>query len=429
MNSVHALEQGLLEQIVARENLQRAWQRVKGNKGAAGCDEVSVPEFPAWAHQHWPMVKSQLMEGNYQPGAVRRVWIPKANGDKRPLGIPGVVDRVIQQAIAQVIGPMFERQFSDYSYGFRPGRNAQQAVRRVREYLRSGHRTVVDIDLAAFFDNVNHDVLMRLIAQRVADKRVLKLIGRYLRAGVMVDGVKQSTPLGVPQGGPLSPLLANIVLHELDRYLESQGRHFVRYADDFVICVRSTSAAQRMKANVTRFLEKRLKLTINHDKSRVVSSQQLEFLGFEFRGTKIVWSDKALHRFKHRVRRLTGRSWGVSMEHRYQELRRYVVGWLNYFALSEYYRPVPELDEWLRRRVRTCYWKQWRWARTKIRHLVALGVSLKQAIIAGVSSKGPHCMSRTKVTQMAMSNAWLKQQGLVSIKEQWTRFHYPTSTA
>ena len=429
MNSVHALEQGLLEQIVARENLQRAWQRVKGNKGAAGCDEVSVPEFPAWAHQHWPMVKSQLMEGNYQPGAVRRVWIPKANGDKRPLGIPGVVDRVIQQAIAQVIGPMFERQFSDYSYGFRPGRNAQQAVRRVREYLRSGHRTVVDIDLAAFFDNVNHDVLMRLIAQRVADKRVLKLIGRYLRAGVMVDGVKQSTPLGVPQGGPLSPLLANIVLHELDRYLESQGRHFVRYADDFVICVRSTSAAQRMQANVTRFLEKRLKLTINHDKSRVVSSQQLEFLGFEFRGTKIVWSDKALHRFKHRVRRLTGRSWGVSMEHRYQELRRYVVGWLNYFALSEYYRPVPELDEWLRRRVRTCYWKQWRWARTKIRHLVALGVSLKQAIIAGVSSKGPHCMSRTKVTQMAMSNAWLKQQGLVSIKEQWTRFHYPTSTA
>ena len=210
MNSVHALEQGLLEQIVARENLQRAWQRVKGNNGAAGCDEVSVPEFPAWAQQHWPMVKSQLMEGNYQPGAVRRVWIPKANGDKRPLGIPGVVDRVIQQAIAPVIGPTFERQFSEYSYGFRPGRNAQQAVRRVREYLRSGHRTVVDIDLAAFFDNVNHDVLMRLIAQRVADNRVLKLIGRYLRAGVMVDGVKQSTPLGVPQGGPLTPLTQKV---------------------------------------------------------------------------------------------------------------------------------------------------------------------------------------------------------------------------
>ena len=429
MSTVHALERGLLEKIVTHENLKRAWQRVKANKGAAGCDEVSVTDFPAWARQHWPTIKAELEEGTYSANAVRRVWIPKANGDKRPLGIPCVTDRVIQQAIAQVIGPIFEGHFSDYSYGFRPGRNAQQAVRRVREYFRSGYRWVVDIDLAAFFDSVNHDVLMRLVARRVKDKRVLKLIGRYLRAGVMVDGVKQPTPLGVPQGGPLSPLLANIVLHELDEYLERQGRHFARYADDFVICVRSTSAARRMKANVTRFLKQRLKLNINEAKSRVVPGKQLEFLGFCFRGTKIVWSDKALHRFKHRVRQLTGRSWGVSMEHRYRELRRYVVGWLNYFALSEYYRPIPELDEWLRRRLRTCYWQQWRWARTKIRHLVALGIDLKQAIMAGVSSKGPYRMSRTKVTQMAMSNAWLKEQGLVSIKEQWSRFHYPTSTA
>lgn len=429
MNTAHALERGLLERIVARENLMRAWQRVKANKGAAGCDDVSVLDFPAWARQHWPTIKSQLMEGKYQPNAVRRVWIPKANGDQRPLGIPSVADRVIQQAIAQVIGPTFEGQFSDYSFGFRPGRNAHQAVRRVRDYFRSGYKVVVDIDLAAFFDSVNHDVLMRLVAQRVKDKRVLKLIGRYLRAGVEVDGVKHSTPVGVPQGGPLSPLLANIVLHELDVYLESQGRHFARYADDFVICVRSSSAAQRVKANVTRFLKQRLKLAINHDKSRIVSSKALEFLGFCFRGTKIVWSDKALHRFKHRVRQLTGRSWGVSMEHRYTELRRYVVGWLNYFALSEYYRPIPELDEWLRRRLRTCYWKQWRWARTKIRHLVALGIGLKDAIKAGMSSKGPYCMSRTKVTQMAMTNQWLKEQGLVSIKELWSRFHYPASTA
>ena len=429
MSNVHALERDVFERIVARENLKRAWQRVKANKGAAGCDDVSVLDFPAWARAHWPTIKSQLMEGKYQPRAVRRVWIPKANGDLRPLGIPCVADRVIQQAIAQVMGPMFESHFSDYSYGFRPGRNAHQAVRRVREYLRSGHMVVVDLDLAAFFDSVNHDVLMRLVAQRVKDKRVLKLIGQYLRAGVEVEGVKQPTPLGVPQGGPLSPLLANIVLHELDRYLEGQDRHFARYADDFVICVRSTSAAQRVKGNVTRFLEKRLKLSINHDKSRVVSSKQLEFLGFCFRGTKIVWSDKALHRFKHRVRQLTGRSWGVSMEHRYRELRRYVVGWLNYFALSESYRPIPELDEWLRRRLRTCYWKQWRWPRTKISHLVSLGIDLKQAIIAGVSSKGPYCMSRTKVTQMAMSNQWLKEQGLVSINDQWSRFHYPASTA
>ncbi len=429
MSTAHALERDMFERIVARENLKRAWQRVKANKGAAGGDDVSVLDFPAWARAHWPTIKSQLMAGKYQPHAVRRVWIPKANGEQRPLGIPSVADRVIQQAIAQVIGPTFEGQFSDYSFGFRPGRNAHQAVKRVREYFRWDFRTVVDIDLAAFFDSVNHDVLMRLVAQRVKDKRVLRLIGRYLRAGVEVDGVKQPTPLGVPQGGPLSPLLANIVLHELDRYLESQGRHFARYADDFVICVRSSSAAQRVKANVTRFLKQRLKLNINHDKSRVVSSKELEFLGFCFRGTKIVWSDKALHRFKHRVRQLTGRSWGVSMERRYTELRRYVVGWLNYFALSEYYRPIPELDEWLRRRLRTCYWKQWRWPRTKISHLVSLGISLKQAIMTGVSSKGPYCMSRTKVTQIAMSNQWLKEQGLVSIKELWSRFHYPTSTA
>ena len=429
MSNVHALEWSLLEQIVARENLLRAWKRVKANKGAAGCDDVSVADFPAWARTHWPRIKSQLLQGRFQPHAVRRVWIPKANGDQRPLGIPCVADRVIQQAIAQVIGPMFESRFSDYSFGFRPGRNAHQAVKRVREYFRLGFRHVVDIDLAAFFDSVNHDVLMRLVAQRVKDKRVLKLIGRFLRAGVEVDGVQQPTPLGVPQGGPLSPLLANIVLHELDVYLESQGRRFARYADDFVICVRSTSAAQRVKANVTRFLNQRLKLHINPDKSRVVASRQLEFLGFCFRGTRIVWSDKALHRFKRRVRQLTGRSWGVSMAYRYRELRRYVVGWLNYFALSEYYRPVPELDEWLRRRLRTCYWKQWRWPRTKIGHLVALGIALKPAIMAGVSSKGPYRMSRTKVTQMAMSNAWLAQQGLVSIKHHWTRFHYPASTA
>lgn len=429
MTIVHALEPSLLEAIVARDNLQRAWKRVKANKGAAGVNAVSVTDFPAWARQHWPIIKAQLLNGDYQPEAVRRVWIPKPNGDKRPLGIPNVADRIIQQAIAQQLAPYFEREFSDHSYGFRPGRNAHQAVRRVRDYLRAKYRIVVDIDLAAFFDSVNHDVLMRLLSQRIRDKRVLQLIGRYLRAGVIENGQRQATPRGVPQGGPLSPLLANIVLHELDVYRHQCGHKFARYADDFVICVRSRRAAERVQANVTRFLENRLKLHVNVNKSRICTSNELEFLGFCFRGTKIIWRDKALNRFKHRIRQLTGRSWGVSLAYRYRELRLYVMGWLNYFALSEYYRPIPELDEWLRRRLRCCYWKQWRWPRTKINHLVSLGVSLKDAIKTGVSSKGPYAMSRTPITQMAMTNKWLTAQGLVSIKDQWVRFHYPVSTA
>ena len=220
MTNAHALEQPRLEQIVTRDNLMRAWKRVKANKGAAGADDVRVTDFPYWARQHWPNIKTQLLAGDYQPDAVRRVWIPKPNGDKRPLGIPSVADRVIQQAIAQALTPLYEPLFSDHSYGFRPGRSAHQAVRQVREDIRSGNRIVVDIDLAAFFDSVNHDVLMRLLAQRVRDKRVLKLIGRYLRAGVIIDGVRHPTPLGVPQGGPLSPLLANIVLYELDVTLQ-----------------------------------------------------------------------------------------------------------------------------------------------------------------------------------------------------------------
>ena len=241
--------------------------------------------------------------------------------------------------------------------------------------------------MAAFFDSVNHDVLMRLVAQRIRDKRVLRLIGRFLRAGVIENGQWHAHTQGGAARRPLIATTANIVLHELDVYLHQCGHKFARYADDFVICVRSQRAAQRVQENVTRFLENRLKLHVNVNKSRLCTSNELEFLGFCFRGTKIVWSDKALHRFKHRVRQLTGRSWDVSLAYRYRELRLYVIGWLNYCALSEYYRPIPKLDEWLRRRLRCCYWKQWRWPRTKIKHLVSLGVSLNEAIKTGVSSK------------------------------------------
>jgi len=336
-----------------------------------------------------------------------------------------VLDRVIQQAILQVLQPVFDPAFSDSSYGFRPGRSAHEAVRRVRAILDEGYTWVVDIDLAKFFDRVNHDVLMLRVSRKVKDKRVLRLIGRYLRAGVEVEGEIQPTTEGVPQGGPLSPLLANIVLDDFDKELERRGHRFVRYADDFMIFVRSKRAAKRVGLSVVRFLKHRLKLEINRQKSRIVNGEQCEYLGFIFPGKRIVWSLESLENFKYNIRRLTARSWGISMETRFEKLSSYIRGWMGYYALSEYYRPLPELDEWIRRRVRMCYMKQWRRTRTRIRNLLNLGASKTQAIPVGMSSKGPWRLARTYATQLGMNNAWLKEQGLVSVRDLWIAFHYP----
>lgn len=281
------------------------------------------------------------------------------------------------------------------------------------------------MDLSKFFDRVNHDVLMHRVAKRIRDKRVLRLIGKYLRAGVKVNGRLHSTRKGVPQGGPLSPLLANILLDDLDKELEERGHKFVRYADDFIILVKSRRAGERVKRSIQRFLERRLKLKVNEDKSSVATTDQTTFLGFTFKGGKIRWSDKAFHEFKRRVKHLTGRSWSVSMGYRLMKLTQYVRGWMNYYGISEYYRPIPELDHWLRRRLRMCYWKRWRYCRTKVRNLKRLGTSLNTAISAGMSRKGPWRLSRTLATQTGMTNQWLKDQGLISIKEQWVNIHYP----
>ena len=351
--------------------------------------------------------------------------IPKATGGTRPLGIPTVLDRLIQQAIYQVMMPIFDPNFSDHSYGFRRARSAHNAVYQIREYIRQGYRVAVDMDLSKFFDTVNHDVLMHRVARKVRDKRVLRLIGKYLRAGVMVNGRLQATRKGVPQGGPLSPLLANILLDDLDKELERRGHRFVRYADDFIILVKSQRAGERVMASVQRFLERKLKLEVNQDKSQVASTNQTDFLGFTFKGTKIRWSDKAFVEFKRRIKELTGRSWFVSMEYRLDKLAQYIRGWMNYFGISEYYRPIPEIDHWLRRRVRMCYWKQWRYARTKVRELRKLGTSLHAAISAAISRKGPWHLARTLATQTGMTNQWLKDQGLLSVKELWVNIHYP----
>jgi RNA-directed DNA polymerase len=417
----------LLERILARENMRLAWKRVAANKGVAGIDKMTVANFESHARLHWPEIRQSLLAGSYQPLPVLRVEIPKSSGGIRPLGIPTVVDRVIQQAIAQMLVPIFDPGFSEHSYGFRPGRSAHDAVKQVRTYIGEGYRCVVDMDLAKFFDMVNHDVLMYRVARKVRDKRVLRLIGKYLRAGVMVDGRLQQTSKGVPQGGPLSPLLANIVLDDLDKELETRGHKFVRYADDFVILVRSQRAGDRVMASIRTFLEHKLRLKVNEDKSRVSTTNQIVFLGFIFKGKKIRWSDKAFREFKRQVKRLTGRSWFVSMAYRLKKLAQYIRGWMNYYGISEYYRPIPEIDHWLRRRIRMCYWKQWRYARTKIRNLLRLGTHPGVAIPMSLSRKGPWNGSRTLATQTGMTNQWLKDQGLISVKEQWVKLHYPAT--
>lgn len=417
-----ALHDNLMEAVLSPDNLKRAWRRVKANRGAPGIDGLRIEDFPAHAREHWPAIRQTLSEGRYQPQPVRRVTIPKPSGGERALGIPTVVDRVIQQAIAQVMTPIFDPEFSESSFGFRPKRSAHGALKQVKADLKAGYRIAVDLDLAKFFDNVDHDILMARVARRIGDRRLLALIGRYLRAGVLIHDSIQPSELGTPQGGPLSPLLANILLDDLDRELERRGHRFARYADDLLVLVKSERAGQRVKASLTAYLG-RLRLSVNEQKSQVAKIEQCEFLGFTFKRGKLRWSNGAFEDFKHRLRELTGRSWGVSMRHRFEKLGQYLRGWMGYFGISEYYRPIPELDEWLRRRVRMCYWKQWRLTRTKIGHLLALGVGKRTAILTGISSKSYWHLSRSKATQVGMTNGWLEAQGLVSIRDLWMKAH------
>ena len=309
-------EPDLLQAVLHSDNLRRAWKRVKSNKGAPGIDGVSIEDWPGHACQHWQGTRARIERGRYKPQAVRRVEIPKSEGGKRQLGIPTVTDRVIQQGIAQVLTPIFDPTFSDWSFGFRPGRNAHQAIRQVQSYVKEGYRWAVDIDLAKFFDTVNHDLLMSLLGRAIADKRLLKLIGRYLRAGVLVGEHLEPSPVGTPQGGPLSPLLANLVLHQLDLELARRGHRFARYADDMIIVLKSRLAGERVMCSLTRYLEQDLKLTVNLAKSKVAPVGECGFLNFKIKGAKIRWGDKALANFKRRINELTGRSWGVSMQHR-----------------------------------------------------------------------------------------------------------------
>lgn len=420
-----AFSDNLLEQVMARPNLRAAWQRVRANKGAAGVDGMSLDEFPAWAKAgNWQRIVNELERGDYQPSPVRRVAIEKPDGGLRPLGIPTVTDRVIQQAIAQVLTPIFDPGFSDHSFGFRPKRNGQQAVQQVQRYIQEGRRIAVDVDLSKFFDRVNHDLLMTHLGYKVQDKRLLRLIQRYLRAGVIEDGQWLASREGVPQGGPLSPLLANIMLDPLDKELERRGHKFSRYADDFTILVNSQRAGERVLHSITHFLQTRLKRVVNETKSQVVKVDESKFLGFTFQRGRIHWHPKSLEKFKQEVRRLTNRNWGVSMRYQIYKLSQYLRGWINYFGIASGYQRCVELDHWIRRRIRMAYWRQWRKPRTKVRNLLKRGVSIKTAVACGLTSKGPWRSSKTPGIQQALSNAYLKSQGLYSLRDGWIKLHH-----
>ena len=420
-----AFSQGLFERVLQRDNLHAAWQRVRANKGAAGIDGMTIDEFPSWAKSgNWKTVITELQTGRYRPSPVRRVEIDKPEGGTRQLGIPTVTDRVIQQAIAQVLTPIFDPGFSNNSFGFRPRRNGQQAVKQVQGIIKEGRRFAVDVDLSKFFDRVNHDLLMTYLGRKVKDKRLLKLVNRYLRAGVIDNQLYTESREGVPQGGPLSPLLANIMLDPLDKELEKRGHKFARYADDFTIVVKSLRAGERVLRSISRYLQERLKLVVNIKKSHVVKTNECKFLGFTFQAGRIHWHPITLLRFKQQVRRLTNRNWGVSMTYQLFKISQYLRGWINYFGIASGYQRCVDLDHWIRRRVRMAYWRQWRRPRTKVRSMMSLGVHVISAVACGITSKGPWRSSKTPGIQLALSNAYLKSQGLYALRDGWIRLHH-----
>ena len=415
-------EARLMESICERENMLRALKRVEQNKGAPGVDGMKTAQLRGYLRRHWDKVKADMMDGRYKPLPVRRTEIPKDSGGKRLLGIPTVLDRLTQQATAQVLSAIWDHTFSEYSYGFRPGRSQHMAVRQARRYVEEGYTYVVDIDLSKFFDRVNHDRLMQRLATRIKDKRVLKLIRAFLNSGVMIDGVVTETREGTPQGGPLSPLLSNIVLDELDKELEKRGLRFVRYADDVAIYVRSRKAADRVMCSVSRFITRKMKLVVNSEKSKVTRPWHSKYLGFRmtrFMGRTLIGiHGKALSRFMKRIRELTARKRGRSTAGVIQELNEYLRGWAAYFAPGLRCTLARKLDHWIRRRLRAYVWSQWRLPRTRVHNLKSKGIAHKWAMMVGNTRKGAWRLSRNATLCKAFPDEYFTRTlGLMALNQ------------
>jgi RNA-directed DNA polymerase len=412
----------LMEEVCEWENLKQALQQVKANKGSPGIDGMTVEELPGYLQQHWPVIREQLLNGTYEPKPVRRVEIEKPDGGgMRKLGIPTVLDRFAQQAVMQILQRQWDPTFSDHSYGFRPGRSAHQAVAQAQKYIAAGHSWVVDLDLEKFFDRVNHDKLMGQIAKRVEDKRLRKLIRAFLNAGVMENGLVSPSVEGTPQGGPLSPLLSNLVLDELDRELERRGHRHVRFADDCNIYVRSEQAGRRVMESITRFITHNLKLKVNETKSAVARPQERKFLGFSFTAgpeVKRVIAPKALDRFKRRIREITRRAKGVSIQKTIEELACYMRGWRSYFGFCETPEVLVYLTRWVRLRLRAALWRQWKTPRRRRAALLALGVRSRLASNTAGSGRGPWYLAKSKALSVGLSNAYFKSLGLPTLTEE-----------